>query len=241
MYERDQGVMAAWNASFIGKLTCGERLRTMLFRGAALSTFAAGHLAAREGAVRADQPRSLVLVVDGVFRAYLGHPSGRQATIQYLRAGDMWGLVGVVATGKTLYKRLTFQAIRSSRVLVMNGERFVAEAHTNPELGWALAQQLASVVTVRTQSLDQNIFSTISVRLAQHLSQLVVENDDGRWLVDASQQELADSVGTVREVVTRVMSQFKAEGLVHYAGRSLEILDLDGLITVGRGEPEDRH
>ena len=44
-----------------------------------------------------------------------------------------------------------------------------------------------------------------------------------------SQQDIADSVGTVREVVTRIMGQFREKGILGYRGRRLEILDREAL------------
>jgi len=45
----------------------------------------------------------------------------------------------------------------------------------------------------------------------------------------ANNQELASQIGTVRELVSRNLSRFQAEGLLKIDGRSVVIRDLKGL------------
>ncbi len=44
-------------------------------------------------------------------------------------------------------------------------------------------------------------------------------------MVRASQQQLADSVGSVREVVGRVLSRFQADGMVRLSPSGIQLLD----------------
>ena len=48
-------------------------------------------------------------------------------------------------------------------------------------------------------------------------------------MLPASHQELAAQIGTVRELVSRNLSRFQAEGLLGLEGRSVIIHNLKGL------------
>ena len=229
LHEHDPGVRAAWNDSFLGRLP-GTELRAELLSDAVMSTFAAGHLIHPTDYQWMNEPHPISLVVEGVFRGYLRSPNGRQATVQYMRQGDVWGLVRTLTEQPAFEQRLMFQALVQSRVLMIRGARFMNAVKHNPEAALALARELCRVVMLRTSALEASVFADTSTRIAQHISQLAINDPTtGLPTVWLSQQELADAVGTVREVVTRIIAQFRSRGIVRYSGRRLEILDVDAL------------
>lgn len=50
-------------------------------------------------------------------------------------------------------------------------------------------------------------------------------------------QELADELGTVREIVTRLLHRFERDGLVELSRESITIKDSAGLRTMAAGQP----
>jgi CRP/FNR family transcriptional regulator, cyclic AMP receptor protein len=229
LYELDPSIRAAWDESFLGSIP-GNAIRNEMLSNAVISTYATGHLAQDYDIQWLPEPYPVSLVVEGVFRGYLGNPNGRQATVQYMRQGDTWGLVRTLSEKQTFDQRLRFQALVPSRLLLIRGAKFMSAVQTHPAVGLALARELARVVMLRTRALESSIFSDTSTRVAQHIVQLAVKDPTtGKPTVWLSQQEIADAVGTVREVVTRIIGQLRARGIVQYSGRRLEILDLEAL------------
>jgi CRP/FNR family transcriptional regulator, anaerobic regulatory protein len=55
-------------------------------------------------------------------------------------------------------------------------------------------------------------------------------------VVEMTHQQLADAVGSVREIVTRVLRSFADQGLVKLGRGSIEVLDAAGLRRVAEGE-----
>ena len=63
-------------------------------------------------------------------------------------------------------------------------------------------------------------------RVAGHLLDLAHPTDEPQRLtVPVTQQQLADGVGTVREVVARVLRELRSEGIVTTSAGSIVILD----------------
>lgn len=235
-FRQDPAVERAWRRSFLGPLAIDRSVLAALFADATYATFASGHTV-RLGRSGWSEQSAVSLVVEGMFRAYLSHPNGRQTTVQYMHAGDVWGIVRLLTAENDSPHRMTYQALESARVVSLNGDKFARFAMARPDVAWALAQEVAKVVGVRTRALSTNTFATVSERVAQHVCALAVDVEDGPPLVYASHQELADAVGTVREVVTRVIAQLKSDGLLRYSGRHIEILDMRGLQAMGPLEP----
>jgi CRP-like cAMP-binding protein len=47
--------------------------------------------------------------------------------------------------------------------------------------------------------------------------------------IDLTREELANLVGTAKETVSRLLSEFKSEKLIHIDGRSIEVINPQGL------------
>ena len=77
-------------------------------------------------------------------------------------------------------------------------------------------------------------FTTVRNRLISRL--LRQAKAEGRatdrgtvFTLDASHQELAAQIGTVRELVSRNMSRLQAQGFIEVNGRDITILNAEGL------------
>jgi CRP-like cAMP-binding protein len=229
-HAQDPRIQAAWKKSFLGRVS-DLPLRNELLSDAVHSTFNPGNLVQPNAYPWATTTWPVTLVIDGVFREFLGNENGRQVTVQYFRHGDVWGLVRALSESPVFEQHATYQALAPSRVISLNRDKFLAALDTHPALAVGLARELSRLLVIRTRNFESSVFSDTSTRVAQHLAQLAIEDDAGIPTVWLSQQEIADAVGTVREVVTRIIGQFRGQGIVRYSGRHLEILDLDALIN----------
>jgi CRP/FNR family transcriptional regulator, cyclic AMP receptor protein len=226
---RDPRVVAAWNRSFLGRVEDPSFCEDML-SNAVYSTYNAGNIVQTNDYPWLSETWPISLVVDGVFREFLGSESGRQATVQYMRPGDVWGLVRVLDEAPVFDQHARYQALAPSRLISLNRSKFMAALQTRPAAAVSLARELSRLLVIRTRNFESSVFADTTTRVAQHIAQLATEDDDGVPTVWLSQQELADAVGTVREVITRIIGQFRARGIVRYAGRHLEVLDMDKLV-----------
>jgi CRP/FNR family transcriptional regulator, anaerobic regulatory protein len=83
-----------------------------------------------------------------------------------------------------------------------------------------LAELMALVEAVAFHRLDRRLAGTLLGR--------------GR-LVGATHQQLADEVGSVREIVTRVLRNFADQGLVRLGRGSIEVIDAPALRRIAEG------
>ncbi len=80
------------------------------------------------------------------------------------------------------------------------------------------------------ENLEQaavNAFGSVRQRVAAHLLDLASARQEpaGRLAARISQQELADAVGSVREVVARVLRELRIAGVIATAADHIVILD----------------
>jgi CRP-like cAMP-binding protein len=75
-------------------------------------------------------------------------------------------------------------------------------------------------------------YKPVRGRLAESLLSLnTTYLNDGHG-IDLSREELANFVGTAKETVIRLLSEFKSEKLIHLDGRNIEVLNIKGLNRV---------
>ena len=166
------------------------------------------------------------LVVAGLIRVYLTSSAGRQVTVRYAREADVLGtavsVIGPIG--------VSVQAITDSTLLIVNADRVRDLGHNDAGVAWAVAEEVARRLNEVLEAFAGTAFGSIRQRLARHLLDLAAERPRANLLLaPVSQQELADAVGSVREVVTRVLREMRDEGLVRTTRQGIVLLDPAGL------------
>lgn len=167
----------------------------------------------------------LGVVVEGLARTYTTSAQGRQVTIRYVTDGDVLGLPVVLAPD-ILAKSMPIavQALSPCRILRLSPQRFREVVMRDPRNNmWGLFTEFARMLTGSSDMLAENMFLPVHARVARHLVDLAAREGD-RLVVRASQQDIADAIGSVREVVSRVVLRLRDEGLIHRDG-SLYVID----------------
>jgi CRP/FNR family transcriptional regulator len=113
--------------------------------------------------------------------------------------------------------------------LFINKSDFQQFCRQNPDV----ALKVLAVVGRRLRHLvglvESMTFGSVTQRLARML--LDASSAAGSVIFDlpATHQELASRLGTVREVVSRNLGRFRAQGLISIQGRQVEIVNPAGL------------
>ncbi len=199
-----------------------------LLAGVVRAKVPAGSVTHREGE---DAPH-VELVVSGVVRVFVTAPDGRTMTIRYCRSGALIGVMSLFAAGFTL--PATIQALVDVDVLRLSPSvaRMAAERDVRVARAF-LAEQSERAMNFMYE-IPGGAFATMRQRVARHLLDLASERASERargqeLAAPVSQRELADAVGTVREVVVRVLRELRRDGLVRTERDRIIIVDPDHL------------
>ena len=177
--------------------------------------------------LRWDEGPKAAIVLRGTLRAYIFYPDGSQVTTRYLKVGD---LTGVYAPRQPLIAR-GVQAIEQSELLLIDGDRLKDIALAEAQVGWALVEELTTVLNATHRALYIRAFGTVRQRVVS----AIVDRASASGLlavgrkVLGTQQDLATAVGSVREVVAATLGHLKREGLIDVRRGVVVILDPDRL------------
>jgi CRP/FNR family transcriptional regulator len=124
-------------------------------------------------------------------------------TVRYARPGALLGVA-------TLYARVArpfdIQALSDTELLAFDPSVIRVRADKDPRVARALLKETSERVMSFVAEFSGHAFANVRQRLARHLLDLASDQQSpGALRAPVSQQELADAVGTAREVVVRVL------------------------------------
>jgi len=192
-----------------------------------------------------EQMAMLALVAEGQLRIFRQTDTGRQVTLLYHYPGAVAGAPALLLGGPqsdteharqpwlTLGGSMVYgEAVRDALLVRLSPQQFLRFVRTEASVAWPLAKYLAQRAALTQQVLTDDIFLSIRARVARHLIDLSVL-DEGELVVSAGHQEIADAIGSVREVASRALGDMRRAGLIARRGNQTVITDIEQLRLVG--------
>jgi len=189
--------------------------------------YAPGEVVFAEG-----QPCAGLYVVErGHIRIFKTSPGGREQVLAIDGPGSSVAEVPVFDGGNY---PASGAAVDSALLLFVSKQDFQALCLAHPQVTLKVLRVVGARLRRLVGIIEELSFTTVRHRLASFLVRLA--RQDGKRtpagigiLLPASHHELAAQIGTVRELVSRNLSRFQAEGLLIVEGRNVIVRDLKAL------------
>jgi CRP/FNR family transcriptional regulator len=184
----------------------------------------AGQLLFEEGA----PCRGFPMPLSGEVRVARGSPGGRSIELYRVGPGELCVVSTSCLFGQALLMAHGTTTMPTELVVLapQGFERWAAEAGFRRFVFGTFADRLADLMAlaeaVAFQRLDQRLAST----LLGH-----------GHVVHGTHQALADELGTVREIVTRLLKRFEVAGWILVGRERIEICDAAALRALSAGQP----
>jgi CRP/FNR family transcriptional regulator, cyclic AMP receptor protein len=192
-----------------------------------------GHLTehpARAVTFIGDETVSAGVAVSGLQRVYLVGPDGREVTIRYVFRGELLGAIRL----PSVHVSIATQALETAAVFHFQSGRLEALAQRYPQLAIALLDEYAERLGRGYRALFMRAFGEVKQRLAQDLywrAEALGAISGGNVVIKVTQQDLADSIGSVREMVARVLDELDRDGLIKRTRSTIVVPDPERLIA----------
>jgi CRP/FNR family cyclic AMP-dependent transcriptional regulator len=168
------------------------------------------------------EPRAGILL-SGTARAFLAAADGRQLTVRYDRRGAFLARRSYLLGG---HSPIAIHAVTDVELLELEAREFLGLVETEASVARAVLAELSRRLEDVYATVADSAFGTIREKVARHLLALSGDGRPGeRRIASITQQELADGVGTMREVAARALRDLRREGIVATAPGYIEILD----------------
>jgi len=211
-----------------------EELRTLAGR-TARKLFKSGELLFSEG----EPCHGLHIVASGKVRIFKASANGREQVLAVNEPGETVAELPVFDGGPYPASAV---AIQDTQIAFISQRDFHGYCLEHPQV----ALKVLSVAGARLRRLvgiiEELSFTTIRQRLVSTLLKLAqeqgVKTDGGiEFQLPASHQELANQLGTVRELISRNLMRLQAEGLLEVDARRIVVKDMKGLSALLESAP----
>ena len=204
------------------------RAREELARRAMLRAVAPGEVLWHAGT----EARGLFVLLEGEVRVVRSR-GGRQHVIHTEGPGGTLGEIPLFAGG--VYPATAIAARRSLGVMITR-EGIEAAIQCDPRFAFSLLARLAQRVRGLIERLDGLATQDVTARLAEFLLRRHQESRAPSFALGRSQAEVAEELGTVREVVVRALRALRESGVIRAAGNGRYVVDdVEALRTIALG------
>ncbi|MDE3125336.1 MAG: Crp/Fnr family transcriptional regulator [Bacteroidota bacterium] len=179
-------------------------------------------------------PSGIFYIVNGKVKKFKIDKNRKEHIIYVANTGELIGYHAILSGDRFPDSAA---ALEKSIVAFIPKEDFLHALSTSALLGTRLLKTLSHEFAVLANSLSIIAQKSVRERLALQLVVLREKYKDhfieGNTVsINLSREDLANLVGTARENVVRILSEFKEEGWLITKGRTIVILDVDALIKV---------
>lgn len=163
-------------------------------------------------------PEHFLLLLDGVMRVQQTSDKGREIILYRVLAGESCALTTAFLMGCEDYQAEGIAETRI-RALAISRSSFDELITTSREFREFVFSTLNSRISNLFRIIEELAFSRIDVRLAQKL----IELGSVSGHVTATHQELANELGSAREVISRQINEFQRRGWIKASRGTVDI------------------
>jgi CRP-like cAMP-binding protein len=179
-------------------------------------------------------PSGIFFIIEGKVKKYKLDKDGKEHIIYVANTGELLGYHAILSEDRYLDSAA---ALEESKIAFVSKEDFLDVLQQSDVLSRRLLKTLSHEFAVMANSLTMFAQKSVRERLALHLIVLrekyKVNFKTGMPVeINMSRDDLASLVGTARENVVRVLTEFKDQGILITQGRKIIVHDVGALIQI---------
>ncbi|HRD83074.1 MAG: response regulator [Saprospiraceae bacterium] len=156
-----------------------------------------------------DYPRYLYFVNSGKVKVFKTNEDGKEYIIDIFMDGDFVGYNDLIRDTKYAEGA---SALEDTDISLIPREDFVALLHANRDVASQLIKMLANNVTEKEEQLLNLAYHSVRKRVANAI--LLLSEKEGDAEINILRDDLARIVGTAKESVIRMLTEFKEDGYI---------------------------
>ena len=163
------------------------------------------------------------MILEGRIKVTILGDDGREVILSLLGSGDFFGEMALLDNEP---RSATAIAVEDSELLSLHRNDFQSVLTDNR----SITVGLIKVLTARLRRANHQISTLALLDVYGRVARVIVDmaREEGRRLKDgriafrrATHQEIANSIGTTRETVTRMLKDLERQGMIHIEGREI--------------------
>lgn len=159
-----------------------------------------------------DDTRSLYIVLSGKVRIFSSDEKSKEVTLSIQEAGTHFGELALLSDEP---RSASVQTLEATSCAMISKPDFLHWLEANPDVAIMLLGVLSEKIRYLTEKVKQMALSNVYERMVKALREMAEPEDDMLVIRNRpTQQELANLVGSSREMVNKVMKELTKGGYV---------------------------
>jgi CRP/FNR family cyclic AMP-dependent transcriptional regulator len=184
--------------------------------------------------VEGQEPRGVFVICNGRVKLSASSASGKSLILRIADPGEVIGLPGTIS-GKPY--EATAEAQEPIQANFIPRKPFLEFLRAHGEVALRVAETLSDIYyatyrEVRCLGLSGSVEEKLARFLLDFAAGHASGNGETRTVMTLTHEEIAETIGSSRETVTRLFADFKRKGLVEIRGATLVITDKTGLLQL---------
>jgi CRP/FNR family transcriptional regulator, cyclic AMP receptor protein len=172
---------------------------------------------------RDEAGNAMYVILKGRMKVVIQGDNGREVILTILKSGEFFGEMSLL---DDLPRSASVVAAEDSKLLVLHRAQFAEHMATSP----SMALNVMSELSKRLRRADEIISNLALLDVYSRVAHIMIDlaKRDGQEVEEGilirekpTQQDIASMIGTSRETVSRVLSEFQRRGFVEMRGREI--------------------
>ena len=177
-------------------------------------------------------PKGIYFINKGKVKIYQTNELGKELITELHKEGEFFGYLSLLQDEKYTSSAT---ALEDAEVFMIPKDDFFALIYKNAEVSRRFIEMLSDNLREKEKQLVKLAYNSVRKRVAEalvSLSDKYKKEDEQKFSMNVSREDLANMVGTATETVIRTLSDFKEDKLIEIAGSTITILNYDKLVKM---------
>lgn len=156
-----------------------------------------------------DYPRYLFFVKSGKVKLFKTNDDGKEYIINIFKSGEFFGYIDLIKSSE--YSE-SAAALEDADISLIPKEDFIQLLHANRDVASQLIKMLANNISEKEEQLLHLAYNSVRKRVADAIIYLSEKEENEN--ISILRDDLARIVGTAKESVIRMLTEFKGDGYI---------------------------
>ena len=169
---------------------------------------------------KGDETSSLYIILEGNLNAYVDDDQGKELILSKMDAGESFGELSLLSDTSRSASVITTSACK---LAVISNTVFMECLTSNPSMALNIIQSLINRVHNLTENVSSLGLLDVYGRIVNVLNKSAVEKDGKLVTNRLTHQDIANMIGSSREMVSKILKDLKLGGYINMDGKSIVI------------------
>lgn len=169
---------------------------------------------------RGDETSSLYVILEGDLNAYVDDDEGKELILSKMGPGESFGELSLLSNASRSASVIT---TTPCKLAIISKSLFMECLTRNPNIACDIIQSLINRVHNLTENVSSLALLDVYGRIVKVLNKNAVEKDGQLITHRLTHQDIANMIGSSREMVSKILKDLKLGGYINTDGKSIII------------------